>query len=60
MASEHVLYGVVIHQAIASGDLVHMKKLAKEAEGYLAKHGDLPSLLEALKVEIAKLEQKNR
>jgi len=37
-----------------------MKKLEKEAESYLAEHGDLPSLLEALKVEIAKLEQKAR
>lgn len=60
MASEHVLYGVGIHQAIASGDLAHMKKLAKEAESYLADRGDLPSLLEALKIEIAKLEQRTR
>ncbi len=60
MASEHVLYGVGIHQAIASGDLIHMKKLAKEAESYLTERGDLPSLLEALKIEIAKLEQNAR
>jgi hypothetical protein len=60
MASEHVLYGVGIHQAIASGDLTRMKKLEAEAERYLAEHGDLHSLLEALRIEIAKHEHKNR
>jgi uncharacterized membrane protein YvbJ len=58
MAAEIVLYGVVIHQAIARGDLSQMKKLVTEAEQHLAKTGDVRSLLEYLKIEIAKLEHK--
>ena len=59
--SEHpnipvVLYGVGIHQAAASGDLSRMKKIAAEAEAWLAKHGNIRAALEALKIEIAKLE----
>ncbi len=55
-----ILYGVSIHRAIASGDLAQMKNVAKEAEQYLAQAGDLPAALEALKIEIAKLEHKAR
>jgi len=54
-----VLYGVGIHEAIASGDLHRMKQLAAEAEKYLKEHGDVRAALEALKVEIAKAEKKH-
>jgi hypothetical protein len=60
MASEHVLYGVGIQQAIASGDLAHMKRLVVEAERQLGEFGDLRSSLEVLKIEIAKLEHKSK
>jgi len=53
-------YGVAIQQAIASGKLDHMKKLAQEAQAYLAEHGDLSAALELLKLEIAKHEQKSK
>ena len=49
-------YGVAIQRAIASGDLAQMKALAVEAERHLAEHGDVRAALEALKIEIAKLE----
>jgi Domain of unknown function (DUF1843) len=52
------LYGVVIHEAICSGDVNRMKQVAQEAEAYLAKAGDVPSALQALKIEIAKAEHK--
>jgi hypothetical protein len=58
MAGPVVLYGVPIHQAIASGDLAHMKEVAKQAELYLQQVGNLPAALQALKIEIAKAEQK--
>jgi hypothetical protein len=51
-----VLYGVGIHKAAASGDLSAMKKIEAEAEAWLAKHGNISAALQALKVEIAKLE----
>ncbi len=51
-----ILYGVGIQQAVASGDLSAMKKIAAEAEAYLMSHGDVGAALEALKIEIAKLE----
>ena len=51
-----ILYGVGIHRAAASGDLAEMKKTAAEAEAYLKSHGDVSAALEALKIEIAKLE----
>jgi hypothetical protein len=51
-----VLYGVGIHKAAASGDLAAMKKIAAEAEAWLATHGNVGAALEALKIEIAKLE----
>jgi hypothetical protein len=52
------LYGVVIHDAICSGDVHRMKQVAKEAEEYLRQAGDLPTALQALKIEIAKSEHK--
>ena len=52
------LYGVTIHRCIARGNLDEMKKLVNEAEQHLREHGDVRAALEALKVEIAKLEHK--
>ena len=54
----HLLYGVTIHNAAASGDLAKMKATAAEAEHYLREHGNVSAALEALKIEIAKLEKK--
>lgn len=54
-----LLYGPPIHLAITKGDLAEMKALAKEAEQYLHQYGDISAALEALKVEIAKLEAKH-
>jgi hypothetical protein len=51
-------YGVAIHRAIARGDLAEMKRVAKEAEEYLGRVGDLPAVLALLKVEITKAEKK--
>ena len=53
-------YGTAIHQAITSGSLDQMKRVAKEAETYLSEHGDVRSALEVLKVEIARHEAKKR
>ena len=53
-------YGVVIQQAIARGQLAEMKRVAKEAEAYLAEHGDIRSALELLKIEIARHEAKGK
>lgn len=50
------LYGVTIYKAAASGDLEQMKKVASQAEAHLQEHGNVPAALEALKIEIAKLE----
>ncbi len=55
-----VLYGVGIQEAAASGDLERMKLVARQAEEYLRESGDVPAALEALKIEIAKLEKKHR
>ena len=52
------LYGVGIQEALIRGDLQEMKKLAKLAEEHLKETGDLSAALEALKIEIAKLEKK--
>jgi Domain of unknown function (DUF1843) len=52
------LYGVVIHEAICSGDIHRMKQVVTEAEQYLQHTGDLPAALQALKIEIAKAEHK--
>ena len=52
-------YGVVIQEAVASGDLAKMKDAAKQAEDYLREWGNVPASLEALKLEISKREKKN-
>ena len=51
-----LLYGVGMQQAIASGDLRKMRAVAKQAEKQLAQQGNIAAALEALKIEIAKLE----
>jgi hypothetical protein len=53
------LYAVTIQHAFASGDLAAMKKVAAEAEQHLAQYGNVGAALEALKMEIAKLEAKH-
>ncbi|WP_434626689.1 DUF1842 domain-containing protein [Chromobacterium sp. CV08] len=57
-AGSHVvpLYGVPIHQALASGDLSQMKSLAALAQQQLDSHPQLRTELAALKAEIQKLE----
>jgi hypothetical protein len=50
-------YGVAIQQAIAKGDLAHMKQVAKDVEDYLNQAGNLPAALTILKAEIAKAEK---
>ena len=52
----HVLYGVALQQAAASGDLAQMKALAAQAEATLSQSADIQSALKALKAEIAKAE----
>ena len=54
-----MLYAVVIHGCAAGGNLAEMKKVAAEAEEHLHSHGNISAALEALKVEIAKLEAKH-
>lgn len=49
-----VMYGVAIHEAIASGDQAKMQEVARQAEAYLAQHGDLGAAIEILKSELAK------
>ncbi len=51
-------YGVVIQEAVASGDLTKMKEAAQQAEEYLREWGNVPASLEALKLEISRLEKK--
>ncbi len=51
-------YAPAIQQAVASGELRRMRAVAKQAEAFLAEHGDVRSALEALKIEIARLEKK--
>ena len=60
MASVHVLYGPVIYEAIATGDLRKMKSVVKEAETHIKSHGDVSSALEQLKIEIKKVEAKKK
>jgi Domain of unknown function (DUF1843) len=50
------LYGVAIHQAIATANLARMREMAKLAQEWLAEHGDLGAALETLKAEIARRE----
>lgn len=48
-------YGPPILDAIARGDLAEMNRLVVEAERYLQKHGDVKTMLEILKTEIARV-----
>lgn len=50
----HTLYGVVMHEAAASGDLARMKDVAAQAERHIAATPEIQSALTALKAEIAK------
>jgi hypothetical protein len=52
------LYGVTICEAVASGDLAKMKDVARQAEDHIRQAGNVPAALEALKLEISKLEKK--
>ncbi len=56
MSSFRPLYAVTITDAIASGEIEQLKKLAAEAEAHVQQYGDVQTLLAALKIEIAKLE----
>jgi Domain of unknown function (DUF1843) len=47
-------YGVAIHNAIATGDLAQMRRIAQEAEIWLREQGDVGAALELLKTEIAR------
>ena len=51
------LYAVPINAAIAKGDPAELSDLICKGEAYLESYGDLPTLIELLKTEIAKLEQ---
>ena len=51
------LYGVAIGEACGKGDLDELRSLEKQAEQYLAEHGNVPAALEVLKAEIAKAER---
>jgi len=51
------LYAVTIHSAIAQNDLDGLNSLICQAEHYLETYGDLPTLIEHLKTEIARLER---
>lgn len=53
-----ILYGVSIYEAVASGDVQKMKAVAKQAEEHLQEWGNIPAALEALKLEISKLDKK--
>ncbi|AYV47780.1 DUF1843 domain-containing protein [Caulobacter flavus] len=55
MSSFRPLYAATITDAVASGDLEQLKKLAAEAEAHVQQYGDVATLLAALKLEIAKL-----
>lgn len=52
------LYAVTIHRCAAGGNLSEMKKVMAEAEEHLRSYGNVSAALEALKMEIAKLEAK--
>lgn len=47
------LYGVIIHEAIASGDVSRMKDVLAQAETQLAEAGDVRSALTALRAAMA-------
>ncbi len=51
------LYAVTLHNAVAKNDLAALDSLICQAEAYLETYGDLPTLIEQLKIEIARLER---
>ena len=51
-------YGTTIQEAIAKGDLRHMRDVARQAEAWLGQHGDIGASLELLKSEIARRESR--
>jgi hypothetical protein len=53
-------YGVAIHDAIASGSLDEMRRVARDANAFLREFGDVRQLLNALEQEIARLEGSHR
>jgi len=48
------LYGVIIHEAIAAGDVEKMTSLVKEAEAHVKEHGNIRAALTALRAELGK------
>lgn len=48
------LYGVIIHEAIASGNVARMKEVLVAAEAQLAAAGDVRSALTALRAALGK------
>ena len=54
-----VPYGPPIQEAIAKGDLAHMKQVAAAVEQHLQQVGDVRAALEYLKIEIAKHSHKH-
>ncbi len=53
-------YGTAIQQAIARGDLAKMKKVAAEAKKHMDMYGNVTAALELLRIEIKRLEAKQR
>jgi hypothetical protein len=53
-------YGVAIDRTIATGDLAQMREMARQAQNWLAEHGDVSAALETLKAEIARREAAGR
>jgi hypothetical protein len=49
-------YGPSIQEAVAKGDLEEMRAIARVAEEHVREHGNVAAALEALRVEIAKVE----
>lgn len=53
-SGQSLIYGVIIQEAVASGDVAKMQAVAKRAEAHLAEFGDVGGALTALKARIAK------
>ena len=51
------LYAATLHSAVAKNDRAELDSLICQAEAYLETYGDLPTLIELLKTEIARLER---
>ncbi|MEA2755474.1 MAG: hypothetical protein QOJ54_1763 [Aliidongia sp.] len=51
------LYAVALQTAVAKNDRAELDSLICQAEAYLETYGDLPTLIELLKTEIARLER---